>query len=66
MKHKTEDYKNSAVKYYLKNSKSFSKTCKVFHCKKSSLQSKKNIFEIFNNSLLIAKYVQLFLLLQFL
>jgi transposase len=38
MKHKTEDYKISAVKYYLKNNDSFSKTCKVFECKKSSLQ----------------------------
>ena len=38
MKHKTEDYKISAVKYYLKNNDSFSKTCKVFDCKKSSLQ----------------------------
>ena len=34
MKHKTEDYKISAVKYYLKNNDSFSKTCKVFDCKK--------------------------------
>ena len=34
MKHKTEDYKISAVKYYLKNNDSFSKTCKVFECKK--------------------------------
>lgn len=38
MKHKTEDYKISAVKYYLKNIDSFSKTCKFFDCKKSSLQ----------------------------
>ena len=38
MKNKTEDYKISAVKYYLKNNDSFSKTCKVFDCKKSSLQ----------------------------
>ena len=44
MKHKTEDYKISAVKYYLKNIDSFSKTCKVFDCKKSSLQSK-NIYK---------------------
>jgi len=38
MKNKTEDYKISAVKYSLKNKDSFSKTCKVFDCKKSSLQ----------------------------
>jgi len=35
MKNKTKDYKISPVKYYLKNNDSFSKTCKVFHCKKS-------------------------------
>ncbi len=38
MKHKSEDYKISAVKYYLKNNKSIRKTCKIFECTKSSLQ----------------------------
>jgi hypothetical protein len=36
-KHKTEDYKISAVKYYLNNDKGdgYKKTCKIFDCKKS-------------------------------
>ena len=38
MKHKTEDYKNSAVQYYLKNNDNIRKTCKIFNCKKSTLQ----------------------------
>lgn len=39
-KHKTEDYKISAVKYYLKNNKDdgYKKTCKIFDCKKSTLR----------------------------
>ena len=39
-KHKTEDYKISAVKYYLNNDKGdgYKKTCKIFDCKKSSLK----------------------------
>ncbi len=34
-KHKTEDYKFSAVKYYLNNDKGdgYKKTCKIFDCK---------------------------------
>ena len=34
--HKTEDYKNSAVKYYLNNDKGdgYKRTCKIFDCKK--------------------------------
>jgi transposase len=39
-KHKTEDYKISAVKYYLNNDKGdgYMKTCKIFDCKKSTLR----------------------------
>ena len=39
-KHKTEDYKISAVKYYLNNDRGdgYKKTCKIFDCKKSTLQ----------------------------
>ena len=39
-KHKTEDYKYSAVKYYLNNEKGdgYKKTCKIFDCKKSTLR----------------------------
>jgi len=38
MTHKSEDYKISAVKYYLKNKDNIKKTCKIFDCKKSTLQ----------------------------
>ena len=39
-KHKTEDYKNSAVKYYLNNDKGdgYKRTCKIFDCKKSTFR----------------------------
>ena len=36
-KHKTEDYKLSAVKYYLKNDFSMEYVCDIFECKKQSL-----------------------------
>ena len=36
-KHKTEDYKLSAVKYYLKNDFSMEYVCDIFECKKHSL-----------------------------
>jgi transposase len=38
MTHKSKDYKISAVKYYLKNKNNIRKTCKIFDCKKSTLQ----------------------------
>jgi transposase len=38
MKHKSDDYKISAVKYYLKNKDNIRKTCKIFDCSKTSLQ----------------------------
>ena len=37
MKHKTEDYKLSAVKYYLKHKISMKNTCDIFECSKKSL-----------------------------
>lgn len=36
-KHKTEDYKLSAIKYYLKNDFSMEYVCDIFECKKQSL-----------------------------
>ena len=36
--YKSEDYKISAVKYYLKNKDNIRKTCKIFDCNKSTLQ----------------------------
>ncbi len=38
MKHKSPDYKLSAVKYYLNNKDGYDKTCKIFDCKKSSIK----------------------------
>jgi transposase len=39
MTHKSKDYKISAVKYYLNNKdNNIRKTCKIFDCKKSTLQ----------------------------
>jgi transposase len=38
MKHKSDDYKISAVNYYLKNKDNIRTTCKIFDCSKSSLQ----------------------------
>jgi transposase len=38
MTHKSEDYKISAVKYYLNNKDNIRKTCKIFDCKKSTLR----------------------------
>lgn len=39
-KHKTEDYKNSAVNYYFNNENGdgYKITCKIFDCKKSTLR----------------------------
>jgi transposase-like protein len=36
-KQHTEDYKLSAVKYYLKNNKNMRETCEIFECKFQSL-----------------------------
>ena len=38
MPHKTEDFKLSAVKFYLKNKQSMDKVCGIFDCKKSTLK----------------------------
>ena len=37
MKQHTEDYKETAVKYYLENYKDMRNTCKIFKCKFQSL-----------------------------
>ena len=38
MKHKTQDYKITAVKYYLQNDDSLDDVCIIFSCKKTSLR----------------------------
>ena len=42
MTHKSEDYKISAVKYYLNNKDNIRKTCKIFDCKKSNILDLEN------------------------
>ena len=37
-KHKSEDFKISAVEYYIENYTSFAKTCKIFKCSERSLK----------------------------
>ena len=37
MKQKGDDYKITAVKYYLDNNNTMVNTCKIFNCKKPSL-----------------------------
>ena len=41
----TEDYKLSAVKYYLKNNKNMRETCEIFDCKFQSLARWINRYE---------------------
>ena len=38
MKHKSVDYKLSAVNYYLNHEDGYDNTCKIFDCKKSSIK----------------------------
>ena len=40
MKHKSDDYKTIAVKYYLNNKDSMDKVCKIFNCKKRNILQK--------------------------
>mgnify|MGYP000034509112 CR=1 FL=1 len=51
-KHKTEDYKISAVKYYLNNDKGdgYKKTCKIFDCKKSTLRDWIKQYKLFRKA----------------
>ena len=41
MKHKSSDYKLQAVKYYINNNSSLSKTCAIFNCSNRSLKRRK-------------------------
>ena len=45
-KHKSEDYKITAVKYYLENNTNYTKTCNIFECSERSL---KRWIERYNN-----------------
>ena len=37
-KYKSEDYKITAVKYYLENNTNYTKTCYIFKCSERSLK----------------------------
>lgn len=45
MVHKHEDYKLSAVKYYLDNNVSMNNVCDIFKCRKQSLSRWVNRYE---------------------
>jgi transposase len=44
-KHKSEDYKITAVKYYLENDTNYTKTCDIFKCSERSLKRWIEIYE---------------------
>jgi len=45
-KHKSEDYKISAVHYYIENETSFTETCRIFKCSERSLKRLINRYKI--------------------
>ena len=47
MKHKSDDYKISAVKYYLKNKDNIRNTYKIFDCKKKILRNLNDAYYAF-------------------
>jgi transposase len=49
MKQHTEDYKISAIKYYLKGNKTLKHTCKIFDCKHKSLSRWIKIYNMQGN-----------------
>ena len=52
-KHKSEDYKITAVEYYLEHDTSYVKTCDIFKCSERSL---KRWIERYNNDNTIKSY----------
>ena len=52
-KHKSEDYKISAVNYYLDNNVSIDYVCNIFNCKKQSLS---RWVQRYNNDKSIKRY----------
>ena len=50
MKQKGDDYKITAVKYYLDNNNTMVNTCKIFNCKKPSLHRWIQIYKTRNIS----------------
>ncbi len=45
-KHKSEDYKITAVKYYLENDTNYTKTCEIFKCSERSLNRWGNLSKL--------------------
>lgn len=52
-KHKSEDYKISAVQYYIDNNTSYAETCRIFKCSDRSL---KRWIERYNNEKSIKRH----------
>ena len=48
-KYKSDDYKISAVNYYLKHNDSMDKVCETFNCKKSTLKGWVDRYKTSNN-----------------
>ena len=48
-KYKSDDYKLSAVKYYLNNNDSLDKVCSIFDCKKSTLKGQVDRYKTTKN-----------------
>ena len=48
-KHKSEDYKISAVKYYLEYDVSYIETCRIFKCSERSLKRWINRYQVENS-----------------
>ena len=53
MKHKSADYKISAVKYYINYNVSMDDVCEIFDCKKTSL---KRLIDRYNENGTIKRY----------
>ncbi len=64
MSHKTEDFKLSAVTFYLKNKDKLRKTCKVFGCTKSSLQRWVQLYKTQKNPLICLFIQKLIIVLR--
>jgi len=55
MAHHSEDYKITAVRYYLNNETSYAETCRIFNCSERSL--KRWIDRYNTDKILIRKWV---------
>jgi transposase-like protein len=58
-RHKSEDYKITAVKYYLENNTNYAKTCEIFKCSERSLKRCVVYFDFGRHHILIDQNVVL-------